>query len=79
VPKRLELAMELGATATINASKEDVVARLKEMTGGAGIDYAIEATGVSPSIKSAFSALANGSASAGLASENRLNLRAAAT
>ena len=31
--KRLEKAMELGATGVINGGKEDVVAKIKELTG----------------------------------------------
>lgn len=44
VDSRLELSKEFGATATINAKTEDVAARLAELTGGAGLDYAVETT-----------------------------------
>lgn len=43
--KRLEKALELGATGVINGAKEDVVARVKELTGGAGTDLVIETAG----------------------------------
>ena len=43
--KRLDKAMELGATAVINGAKEDVIARVKELTGGAGTDIVIETAG----------------------------------
>ena len=43
--KRLEKAMTLGATATINAAEEDTVERIKELTGGEGIDLSIETAG----------------------------------
>lgn len=43
--KRLEKALELGATGVINGMKEDVVERVKELTGGAGCDLAIETAG----------------------------------
>ena len=36
--KRLEKAMELGATGVINGGKEDVVAKIKELTGE-GLTY----------------------------------------
>ncbi len=43
--KRLEKAMELGATGVINGMKEDVVARVAELTGGEGTDLVIETAG----------------------------------
>ncbi len=43
--KRLEKAMELGATGVINGMKEDVVAKVKELTGGRGTDLVIETAG----------------------------------
>ncbi|MEW2397964.1 NAD(P)-dependent alcohol dehydrogenase [Streptomyces sp. NPDC046862] len=46
---RLELAKELGATHVVNAADGDVVAGLREITGGLGLDYTVETTGV-PSV-----------------------------
>lgn len=43
--KRLEKAMELGATGVINGMKEDVVAAVERLTGGAGTDLVIETAG----------------------------------
>jgi alcohol dehydrogenase len=43
---RLEAAKAFGATATINNSREDPIAMVKELTGGLGADVAIEAVGV---------------------------------
>ncbi len=43
---RLEMAKEMGATHTVNPSKEDAVARILEITGGRGVDCAMEAVGV---------------------------------
>lgn len=43
--KRLEKAMELGATGVINGAAEDVLAKVKELTGGAGADLVIETAG----------------------------------
>lgn len=53
---RLELAKELGATHTLNATQVDVVQSIKEITNG-GAHYTIETTGVSPVVKQAMHAL----------------------
>jgi len=42
---RLQLARELGASECINASQEDPLARIMDLTGGQGADVVIEATG----------------------------------
>ena len=42
---RLEISRKLGATDTVNSKKEDAVAKIMEMTGGRGVDVAIEAVG----------------------------------
>lgn len=43
--KRLEKALELGATGVINASADDAVKKVLELTGGRGCDLVIEAAG----------------------------------
>src|SRR5580704_1578030 len=43
--KKLALAEEVGATARINAGREDVVAIAKAKTGGRGVDVVLEAAG----------------------------------
>ena len=43
--KRLEKALELGATGVINGSKEDVLERVKALTNGTGMDLVIETVG----------------------------------
>ena len=48
--KRLELAKQLGADIVLNPAKENVVARVKELTGGVGCDVYIEATGFPASV-----------------------------
>lgn len=58
---RLEKAREIGATAIINASKEDPVARLMELTDGRGCDIAIETAGVDTTAVQAIEALRKGS------------------
>ncbi|PPT77470.1 alcohol dehydrogenase [Xanthomonas arboricola pv. populi] len=44
VPSRLELALELGATHTINSREVDVVEAVRAITGG-GAEFALESTG----------------------------------
>ncbi|UBT80453.1 zinc-dependent alcohol dehydrogenase family protein [Pseudomonas amygdali] len=43
---RLELAKELGATDVVNSGKEDAIAQVLALTGGRGVDCAIEAVGI---------------------------------
>ena len=57
--KRLELAKELGATHTINSRDAEIVQVVRELTGGKGVNYGLEATGNSSVAKSALSALTN--------------------
>ena len=45
-PARLGLARQFGATDTVQVGREDAVAGVMAMTGGAGVDVAIEAVGV---------------------------------
>jgi L-iditol 2-dehydrogenase len=45
MPKRLEKALQLGATGIINAKEKDTVKAIMELTGGAGCDLAIETAG----------------------------------
>jgi aryl-alcohol dehydrogenase len=43
-PKRLELALELGATHVVDAGRQDVAAEIQRIAG-AGVDFALETTG----------------------------------
>ena len=45
VPSRLELAKELGATHVINSKEEDVVEKVRDITGGGAL-FALESTGI---------------------------------
>jgi Zn-dependent alcohol dehydrogenase len=45
LPNKLEYAREFGATHTIDASRENVVDRVRALTGGRGADYAFDAIG----------------------------------
>ncbi|MEE1928884.1 NAD(P)-dependent alcohol dehydrogenase [Streptomyces sp. TRM 70351] len=57
-PARLRLAGELGATHVIDLrSTPDPVASLRDLTGGTGVDYSIEATGVPHVLRMAVDAL----------------------
>lgn len=53
VPLRLELAGRLGATEVLNASDVDVEAAIMDLTGGRGVDVAIECAGAVPTIQMA--------------------------
>jgi 2-desacetyl-2-hydroxyethyl bacteriochlorophyllide A dehydrogenase len=50
---RLEKSSEFGATATINADKEDVVAAIADATGGQGVDVVVDASGDADGINQA--------------------------
>jgi alcohol dehydrogenase len=45
IEKRLHLSREMGATEVIDFTQEDPVAAIKRLTGGRGVDVAIEALG----------------------------------
>lgn len=45
-PNRLEVARRFGATDVIDSSKEDAVAAVMRLTGGVGVDTAVEAVGI---------------------------------
>lgn len=49
--KRLDVAKRFGATDAINNGREDAVARVMTLTGGKGVDAAIEAVGVPASFE----------------------------
>src|SRR5919205_3985863 len=44
-PRKLKWAEELGATHVVDAREGDPVARIKEITGGNGVNYSFEAVG----------------------------------
>ncbi|MGI8757861.1 MAG: zinc-binding dehydrogenase [Acidimicrobiales bacterium] len=49
-PSKLRQAVELGATATVDASAGDPVARVRELTGERGVDVAFEVIGMAATI-----------------------------
>lgn len=52
-PQKLEWAKEFGATHTVNASEGDPVAKIKEITGGHGVNYTFEAVGIPQTLEQA--------------------------
>lgn len=56
--EKLALAGELGASHTINSAKDDVHARISEITGGIGCDVVIEAVGRPETYNAAISEVA---------------------
>ncbi len=59
--EKLATAQTVGASDCINASEvEDVVAAVKELTGGVGVEYSFEAIGLSETAQQAFAMLAIG-------------------
>jgi len=59
IASKLELAHELGATDTLNASNADPVQQVREMTGG-GVHYSFEALGTKTTAEQAFGMLRPG-------------------
>jgi S-(hydroxymethyl)mycothiol dehydrogenase len=52
--RKLEWAKQFGATHTVNSSKADPVEAIRQLTGGNGVDVAIEAVGKPETYKQAF-------------------------
>jgi Zn-dependent alcohol dehydrogenase len=58
---KLDMAKELGADHVVNPKEvDDPTAKVKELTGGAGADCAIEAAGVTSVMEQAFASIHNG-------------------
>jgi alcohol dehydrogenase len=57
---RLQIAKTFGATDTINFAKEKVEDRVRQLTGGEGVDVAIEAVGVPSSFETCQAIIAPG-------------------
>lgn len=54
VEDRLLLAKELGATHTVNASNQDPIRGIRDLTEGRGVDYAFEAIGLEETFSQAY-------------------------
>lgn len=59
--KRLEKALELGASGVIHGAKENVLERVKELTGGNGTDLVIETAGTEITTRQAIQIAKKGS------------------
>ena len=59
-PRKLEFARELGATHVIDASQDDALAKVMELTGGRGADYTFEAIGNGHAMEQAYNAARRG-------------------
>ena len=60
VPKRQELARHFGADEVVDFTREDPVERIRELTGGDGVDSAIEALGAQVTFEAAVRAVRPG-------------------
>ena len=58
--RKLDFARSFGATHRIDASREDPVQALKELSDGRGVDYAFEAIGRKESIEQAYASVRRG-------------------
>jgi len=58
--EKLAWAERFGATDLVDAGREDAVARVRELTGGAGVDFAFEAVGLPDCVDSALGMLCYG-------------------
>jgi threonine 3-dehydrogenase len=58
-PERLAIARQMGADVVIDG-REDVVARLRDLTGGVGVDVVLEMSGAEIAIRQGFEAATNG-------------------
>jgi L-iditol 2-dehydrogenase len=59
---RLRLAETVGATATLHASGADLVSQVLGLTGGSGVDVAVEAVGIEATVRTAVESLRKGGA-----------------
>jgi S-(hydroxymethyl)glutathione dehydrogenase/alcohol dehydrogenase len=59
-PRKLQFATTFGATDGIDATGQDAVAAIRDLTGGRGVDYAFEAIGRKESIEQAYAATRKG-------------------
>ena len=66
LPERLELAHRFGASAIINYREQDPVAAIRRLTGGSGVDVAIEALGRQETFETALRSLRPGGTLASL-------------
>ncbi|MFA4915054.1 MAG: zinc-binding dehydrogenase [Syntrophales bacterium] len=58
-PYKLDFSLKIGATHVVNAAKQDPVSAIMDLTGGQGVDYAIEAAGLKETMEKAFVSISN--------------------
>lgn len=61
-PSRLTLAKQVGATETLHATGDELVAEIFKRTGGAGVSLAVEAVGIDPTVRAAVNSVRKGGA-----------------
>lgn len=59
-PEQLQLALELGADAVVDAREDDVARAVRAANGGSGVDLAGEFAGRASSVQAAFASIARG-------------------
>jgi S-(hydroxymethyl)glutathione dehydrogenase / alcohol dehydrogenase len=57
---KLEMAQKFGATDVVNGGQGDPIQKIRQMTGGFGVDYAFEAIGVAAVMEQAYQATRRG-------------------
>ena len=57
--KKLQLAIDFGATHIINSKKQNIKNEINKLTNNCGVDYSVEATGLSTIIELAFKSVKN--------------------
>lgn len=58
--ERLELARQMGADGVVNTARQEINAGVRELTGGRGADYVVEAVGSDELLREGLRALADG-------------------
>jgi len=58
--EKLDMAKRAGASTVLNAQTDDVSAEIRKLTNNRGADFAFEAVGITPTIKSAIESLRKG-------------------
>ena len=52
-PRKLEWARKMGATATVDGRGDDVVGRVRELSGGFGVDHCFDVVGIPATVRQA--------------------------
>lgn len=60
LPDRLEMSKKFGANEVVNVKEGDPVAKIRQLTGGAGVDVAVEAVGTQATFEAATQAVRRG-------------------